>query len=186
MTGELNPRFDFDNFKVGVGNELALTASRAVAERPGSVYNPLYIHGGNGVGKTHLLMAIGKFAQQGADSVTVEYLTPDRLAEEFQAVASAGQSDALRNRLADLDMLLIDDVHMVAERTELHAELLRLLPELQATSKQIVLAGLCLPGEITAIDEDLAAMLAGGLVVEINPPDFQTRLDILQERADER
>jgi chromosomal replication initiation ATPase DnaA len=186
MTGELNPRFDFENFKIGVGNELALTASRAVAERPGSVYNPLYIHGGNGLGKTHLLMAIGRSAQQRAEPVTVEYVTPDRLAEEFQAVASAGQSDALRNRLADLDVLLIDDVHMVAERTELHTELLRLLPELQATSKQIVLAGICLPGQIPGLDERIVGILAGGLVVEINPPDFQTRLDILQERAEER
>ena len=186
MTSELNPRSDFDSFKVGAGNELALTAARSVAERPGSVYNPLYIHGSAGLGKTHLLMAIGRYAQQVGEAVSLEYVTPDRLAEEFQAVASAGHSDTLRSRLADLDMLLIDDVHLVAERTEIHAELLRLVPELQAAAKQIVMASRYPPAQIEGLDERMAAMLAGGLVVEINPPDYDTRLAILQARVEER
>jgi len=186
VTSELNPRFDFDSFKVGAGNELALTAARSVAERPGSVYNPLYVHGGAGLGKTHLLMAIGSHAQQASEAMSVEYVTPDRLAEEFQAVAAAGHSDTLRSRLADLDMLLVDDVHLLAERTEIHAELLRLVPELQAAAKQIVIASLYPPAQIEGLDERVAALLAGGLVVEINPPDYETRLAILQARAEER
>ncbi|UCG85965.1 MAG: ATP-binding protein [Gemmatimonadota bacterium] len=186
MTSELNPRFDFDSFKVGAGNELALTAARSVAERPGSVYNPLYIHGSAGLGKTHLLMAIGRYAQQATEAVTVEYVTPDRLAEEFHAVASAGHSDTLRSRLADLDMLLVDDVHLVAARTEIHAELLRLFPEMQAAAKQIVMASLYPPAQIEGLDERVTALLARGLVVEINPPDFETRLAILQARAEGR
>ncbi len=186
MTSELNPRFDFDSFKVGAGNELALTAARSVAERPGSVYNPLFIHGSAGLGKTHLLMAIGRYAQRAGEPVSLEYVTPDRLAEEFQAVASAGHSDTLRSRLADLDMLLIDDVHLVAERTEIHAELLRLVPELQAAAKQIVMASRYPPAQIEGLDERMAAMLAGGLVVEINPPDYDIRLAILKARVEER
>ncbi len=186
MTAELNPRFDFNSFKVGVGNELAVTASRAVAERPGSVYNPLYIHGGEGLGKTHLLTAIARGSQEVAESTRIEYLTPDRLAEAFQATAAAGQGDAFHNRLADVDILLIDDVHLIGQRTEIHAELLRLLPELQQSGKQIVLAGQVLPAQIDGLDERLAAVLASGLVVDINPPDCPTRLAILEDRSTER
>ncbi len=186
MTAELNPRFDFNSFKVGVGNELAVTASRAVAERPGSVYNPLYIHGGEGLGKTHLLTAIARGSQEVAESTRVEYLTPDRLAEAFQATAAAGQGDAFHNRLADVDILLIDDVHLIGQRTEIHAELLRLFPELQQSGKQIVLAGQELPAQIDGLDERLAAVLASGLVVDINPPDCPTRLAILEDRSTER
>jgi len=186
VTAELNPRFDFNSFKVGVGNELAVTASRAVAERPGSVYNPLYIHGGEGLGKTHLLTAIARGSQEVAESTRIEYLTPDRLAEAFQATAAAGQGDAFHNRLADVDILLIDDVHLIGQRTEIHAELLRLLPELQQSGKQIVLAGQVLPAQIDGLDERLAAVLASGLVVDINPPDCPTRLAILEDRSTER
>ena len=186
MTAELNPRFDFNSFKVGVGNELAVTASRAVAERPGSVYNPLYIHGGEGLGKTHLLTAIARGSQEVAESTRIEYLTPDRLAEAFQATAAAGQGDAFHNRLADVDILLIDDVHLIGQRTEIHVELLRLLPELQQSGKQIVLAGQVLPAQIDGLDERLAAVLASGLVVDINPPDCPTRLAILEDRSTER
>ena len=186
MTAELNPRFDFNSFKVGVGNELAVTASRAVAERPGSVYNPLYIHGGEGLGKTHLLTAIARGSQEVAESTRIEYLTPDRLAEAFQATAAAGQGDAFHNRLADVDILLIDDVHLIGQRTEIHAELLRLFPELQQSGKQIVLAGQELPAQIDGLDERLAAVLASGLVVDINPPDCPTRLAILEDRSTER
>lgn len=186
MTSGLDPRFDFDSFRVGAGNELALTAARSVAERPGSVYNPLYIHGSAGLGKTHLLVAIGRQAQHAADPARVEYVTPDRLAEEFHAVASAGYSDTLRSRLADLDMLLLDDVHMVVGRQEIHAELLRLFPDMQAAAKQIVMASLYPPSLIEGLDERLAALFAGGLVVEINPPDYSTRLAILEAKVEER
>ncbi|MHC5066768.1 MAG: DnaA/Hda family protein, partial [Planctomycetota bacterium] len=186
MTTELNPNLDFSSFKVGAGNELAVTASRAVAERPGSVYNPLYIHGGEGLGKTHLLAAIARCAQEVAESTRVEYLTPERLAEAFQATAAAGQADAFRNRLADMDIVLVDDVHLLVQRTEIHAELRRLLSELQQSGKQIVLAGQELPAQIEGLDEGLAEVLASGLVVDINPPDYATRLAILQDRSAER
>ncbi len=186
MTAELNPRFDFETFRVTPGNELLVSAARAVAERLGSAYNPLCIHGGAGLGKTHLLTAIGRLAlARGADP-TVEYLTPDRIAESFHAATSAGQSDAYRNRLADTDLLLIDDVHLVAQRPEIQTELLRLLPMLQAGGKQIVLASLDAPTDIQGVDPRLASLLSSGLVVDINPPNVRTRLSILRDWADER
>ncbi len=186
MTAELNPRYDLDTFRVGEGNELLVSAARAVAERLGSAYNPLYLHGGPGLGKTHLLTAIGRHAESGGTSPSIEYLTPDRIAESFHAATSAGQSDAYRNRLADIDLLLVDDIHLVAQRPEIQTELLRLLPVLQAGGKQIVLAGLDLPTSIEGLDPRLASLLSSGLVVDINPPDHQTRLAILRDRAEER
>lgn len=186
MTADLNPRFDFETFRVTPGNELLVSAARAVAERLGSAYNPLYLHGGAGLGKTHLLTAIGHLAQAGGASPSVEYLTPDRIAESFHAATSAGQSDAYRNRLADMDLLLLDDIHLVAQRPEIQSELLRLLPMLQASSKQIVIASLDSPADVQGLDPRLASLLSSGLVVDINPPDRETRLAILKDRADER
>jgi len=186
VTAELNPRFDFETFRVAPGNELLVSAARAVAQRLGSAYNPLCLHGGAGLGKTHLLTAIGRLAQAGGASPSVEYLTPERLAESFHAATSAGQSDAYRNRLADMDLVLIDDVHLVAQRPEIQSELLRLLPMLQAGGKQIVLASLDPPTDIQGLDPRLTSLLSSGLVVDINPPDRQTRLAILQDRAEER
>jgi len=186
VTADLNPRFDFETFRVTPGNELLVSAARAVAERLGSAYNPLYLHGGAGLGKTHLLTAIGHLAQAGGASPSVEYLTPDRIAESFHAATSAGQSDAYRNRLADMDLLLLDDIHLVAQRPEIQSELLRLLPMLQASSKQIVIASLDPPTDVQGLDPRLASLLSSGLVVDINPPDRETRLAILKDRADER
>jgi chromosomal replication initiation ATPase DnaA len=186
VTAELNPRFDFETFRIAPGNELLVSAGRAVAQRLGSAYNPLCLHGGAGLGKTHLLTAIGRLAQAGGASPSVEYLTPERLAESFHAATSAGQSDAYRNRLADMDLVLIDDIHLVAQRPEIQSELLRLLPMLQAGGKQIVLASLDPPTDIQGLDPRLISLLSSGLVVDINPPDRQTRLAILQDRAEER
>lgn len=186
MTAELNPRFDFETFRIAPGNELLVSAGRAVAQRLGNAYNPLCLHGGAGLGKTHLLTAIGRLAQAGGASPSVEYLTPERLAESFHAATSAGQSDAYRNRLADIDLVLIDDIHLVAQRPEIQSELLRLLPMLQAGGKQIVLASLDPPTDIQGLDPRLISLLSSGLVVDINPPDRQTRLAILQDRAEER
>jgi chromosomal replication initiation ATPase DnaA len=186
VTADLNPRFDIDTFRVAPGNELLVSAARAVAERLGSAYNPLCVNGGAGLGKTHLLTAIGHLAQAGGASPSVEYLTPDRIAESFHAATSAGQSDAYRNRLADMDLLLLDDIHLVAQRPEIQSELLRLLPMLQASGKQIVIASLYSPADIQGLDPRLASLLSSGLVVDVNPPDRNTRLAILKDRAEER
>src|SRR6058998_3507850 len=116
MTSSLNPRFTFETFVVGAANRLAVTAGRTVAENPGSAYNPLFIYSGSGLGKTHVLMAIGHAAKQVATKLNVEYLTLDEYVEAFHAAIAAGQGDAFRRRLERLDVLVEREVFDVELR----------------------------------------------------------------------
>ncbi|HMJ58453.1 MAG TPA: DnaA/Hda family protein, partial [Gemmatimonadales bacterium] len=139
MTSTLNPKFTFETFVVGAANRLAVTAGRTVAENPGSAYNPLFIYSGSGLGKTHLLMAIGHSAKQLAPQLNIEYLTLDEYVEAFHAAIAAGQGDAFRRRFQNVDALLVDDVQFLTNRKEMQAELLRLTEALQQAGPQIVL-----------------------------------------------
>ncbi len=183
---ELNQLFRFDSFLVGAGNRLAVTAARTVAQTPGTAYNPLFIYSATGLGKTHLLMAIGQQAKEISPNAAVEYLTLEEFVEAFHAAVAAGQSDAFRNRFVNVDVLLIDDVQFLTHRREMQAELLRLIGQLQATDKQIVLSSDRPPSEIEGLDERLVSGFAGGLIVDMSRPDFETRLAILRRRAEER
>ena len=140
MTSALNPRFSFETFVVGAANRLAVTAGRTVAENPGSAYNPLFIYSGSGLGKTHVLMAIGHAAKTIAAQLNIEYLTLDEYVEAFHAAIAAGQGDAFRRRFQNVDVLLVDDVQFLTNRKEMQAELLRLTEALQQSGHQIVLA----------------------------------------------
>jgi chromosomal replication initiation ATPase DnaA len=186
MTTALNPRFAFDTFVVGAANRLAVTAGRTVAENPGSAYNPLYVYSGSGLGKTHLMMAIGQAAKKLAPGLNVEYLTLDEFVEAFHAAVAAGQGDAFRRRFQNVDVLLVDDVQFLTNRKEMQAELLRLTEALQGAGHQIVLASDCAPAEIADLDERLISRFSGGLVVDIAPPDYETRVAILRRKAEER
>ena len=186
MTGELNPRFSFETLVVGAGNRLAVTAARTVAESPGTAYNPLFIYGPTGLGKTHLLMAIGQRAGELASQLSVEYVTLDEFVEAYHAAVAAGQSDALRSRFDRVDVMLVDDVQFLTHRREMQAELLRLVGQLQSAGKQIVLTSDCPPSEIENLDERLLSRFDGGLVVDIGAPDLETRIAILNRRSEER
>lgn len=182
----LNPHASFASFVVGSGNRLAATAARAVAEAPGAAYNPLFIYARPGLGKTHLLMAIGHEARQFDASRTVEYVTVDDFVEAYHAALGAGQADAYRRRFTEADLVLLDDAQLLADRRELQSELLRLIDVLAAADRQIVLAGDRPPEEIQQLDERLIRRFAGGLVIDIAAPDYETRLAILSRRAAER
>jgi chromosomal replication initiator protein DnaA len=182
----LNPRHRFDAYVVGSANRLAVTAARAVAESPGSVYNPLFIYAGTGLGKTHLLMAIGHHALSVNPQLSVEYLTLDEFIESFHAAIAAGQGEAYRRRYADVGLLLVDDVQFLTHRREMQAELLRLTNTMLGSGRQIVLSSDRPPSEIEALDERLIQRFAGGLVVDIAAPDYETRVAILNRQADER
>ena len=186
MTTVLNPKFTFDTFVVGAANRLAVTAARTVAESPGSAYNPLFIYSGSGLGKTHLLMAIGANAKRLAPALNVEYLTLDEYVEAFHAAIAAGQGDAFRRRFQTVDVLLVDDVQFLANRREMQTELLRLSEALQIAGRQIVLTSDRPPAEIEALDERLISRFSGGLVVDIGAPDYETRVAILRRKAEER
>lgn len=186
MTAALNPKYSFDTFVVGSANRLAVTAARTVAENPGSAYNPLFIYSSSGLGKTHLLMAIGHSAKTLAPGLNIEYLTLDEFVEAFHAAIAAGQGDAFRRRFQNVDVLLVDDVQFLANRKEMQAELLRLTEALQTASHQIVLTSDRPPAEIADLDQRLISRFSGGLVVDIGVPDYETRVAILRRKAEER
>ena len=186
MTTALNPRLSFETCVVGAANRLAVTAGHAVAESPGTVYNPLFVYSGSGLGKTHLLMAIGQSAKRLFPNLNIEYLTLDDYVEAFHAAVAAGQGDAFRRRFQNVDVLLIDDVQFLADRKEMQAELLRLIEALQAGGHQIVLTSDRPPAEIADLDERLISRFSGGLVVDIGVPDYETRVAILRRKSEER
>ena len=175
----LNPHASFASFVVGSGNRLAATAAKAVAESPGSTYNPLFIYARPGLGKTHLLMAIGNEASQLDGARRIEYATVDEFVEAYQAALAAGQADAYRRRFTEADVVLLDDAQLLAD-------LLRVIDILAAADRQMVLAGDRPPEEIQQLDERLMRRFAGGLVIDIAEPDYETRLAILSRRTGER
>jgi chromosomal replication initiator protein len=183
---DLNPRFRFEGFVIGASNRLAATAARTVAESPGAAYNPLLVYSKSGLGKTHLLQAIGFLALERQSGVRVEYLTLEEFVERFHASVAAGQLEAFRRSAQETDLLLLDDVQFLEEHHEMQAELLRLTEALQAAGRQIVLTCDRPPAEIGELDERLVTRISGGLLVDISPPDFETRLAILQRKAEER
>jgi chromosomal replication initiation ATPase DnaA len=183
---DLNPRLRFETFIVGAGNRLATSAARAVAESPGSVYNPLFIYAKSGLGKTHLLQAIGFEAQAQQPALRVQYVTLEEFVEQYHAAVAAGQSDAFRRGAQEVDVFLLDDVQFLADRREMQSELLRLSEALQARGRQLVLTSDCPPAEIRDLDDRLITRLSGGLLVDVAPPDFETRLAILRRKAEER
>lgn len=186
MSTGLNPRLTFETLVVGATNRLAVTAARAAAEQPGSVYNPLLVYAPPGLGKTHLLTAIGHLALSRRPGAVVDYLTMDEFVEEYHAAVAGGRGDAWRQRFLATDVLLLDDVQFLAGRRELQAELLRLVDALQRESRQIVLASDRPPAEIEQLDERLMRRFGGGLIADIVSPDFETRVAILRRSADER
>ena len=179
-------RYRFDTFIVGAANRLAVGAARAVAEGPGSVYNPLFVYGPSGLGKTHQLAAVGTHARQLNPELEVEYVALDDFVEQFHAAVSGGEMENFRRRWAGVDVLLVDDVQFLTGRRELQSELLRLFNALQGSGKQVVLASDRPPHEIADVDERLVSRLTGGLTVDIGAPDYETRLAILRAACAER
>ena len=186
MTSALHPQFRFETLVVGAANRLAATAARAVAEAPGSVYNPLFVYARPGLGKTHLLMAIAHAAVAIDPRLVVEYLTLDAFLESFTTAVASGQGDAYRRRFADVGLLLLDDVQFLSQRREMQAELIRLIDTVQSAGRQIVLTSDRPPAEIEGLDERLIRRFAGGLVIDILAPDYETRVAILRRRAEDR
>jgi chromosomal replication initiation ATPase DnaA len=183
---DLHPRFQFDAFVVGASNRLAATAARAVAEAIGTVYNPLFLYGPSGLGKTHLLQAIGHEALRQQPNARVQYVTLEEFVDQYHAAVAAGQSDGFRSSAQETDVFLLDDVQFLADQREMQAELLRLAEALQGVDHQLVLTSDRPPGEIRDLDARLITRLSGGLLVDLAPPDIETRLAILRRKTEER
>jgi chromosomal replication initiation ATPase DnaA len=182
----LDVRSRFDTFVVGAANRLAVSAARAVAQSPGAAYNPLFIYAASGLGKTHLLSAIGQLAKQLQPDLRVEYVTTDELVERLHQAVTRGETEAFRQQLGELDILLLDDVQFLTGRQETQSELLRLFNVLQRSGKQIVLTSDRPPAEIADLDDRLMTRFSGGLLVDMGAPDYETRVAILRRRCDER
>lgn len=179
----INPDYSFEHFIVGSGNRLAHAATVAVAGNPGRAYNPLFIHGGVGLGKTHLLQAICiKIKEQNPDAV-ICYLSCEGFVTQFIEAVSSGQMSNFRHRFRDVDMLIIDDIHFLSKGDRTQEEFFHTFNSLYQAQKQIVLSSDAAPEEIPNLEERLVSRFKWGLVAKMDPPDYETRVAILKNKA---
>ena len=179
-------RARFENYVVGSANRLAVAAAHAVADAPGAAYNPLFIYSGSGLGKTHLMGAIGNQALARNPELGVEYVPLEDFVEQLHAAIAGGEMERFKQRYGRVDVLLVDDMQFLTGRRETQSELLRLLNTLQGSGRQIVMTSDRPPAEIADVDERLISRMSGGLIVDIGAPDFETRVAILRAKCEER
>lgn len=183
---ELDPRFTFESFVIGAANRLAAAAARRVAESPGVSYNPLFIYSASGLGKTHLVMAIGNHAERLDPALEVVYSTLEHFMDDVMTAIEAGERDAFRERLGGTGLLLLDDVQFLAGRHRTQEELLKVWDIVTAKGGQVVLTSDRPPQEIDGLDDRLLSRFSGGLIVDIGVPDYETRVAIARRKAEER
>jgi chromosomal replication initiator protein len=183
---KLDQRLRFDSFVTGSSNRLAVAAAKAVADAPGVLYNPLFVYGASGLGKTHLMHAIGHAAMDKQPSLGVEYVALDDYMEEFSQAMQGGRLDPFKRRYESAGILLLDDVQFLTGRAEVQGELLRLFNVLQGRGTQIVMTSDRPPDEIADVADRLLTRLTGGLIVDVGIPDYETRVAILQKLQAER
>lgn len=179
----LNPRFSFENFVVGRSNELAHAACQAVAKDPGFVYNPLFIYGGVGLGKTHLMQAIGLALRQRNPKARVQYVGSETFMNEMIEAIRAGTTMEFRERYRSLDLLLIDDIQFLSGRGRTEEEFFHTFNILYDANKQVVVNCDRPPSDLVTLEERLTSRFQCGLVADIHPPDFETRVAILRQRS---
>ncbi len=179
-----NPKYTFDSFVVGSSNQLAYAAALGIAENPGHSYNPLFIHASPGLGKTHLLQAIGNLAQ--ANNLKVLYVNAEQYTNELMAALREKKTEDFRNKYRSADMLLVDDIQFFSGKEQTGESFFHTFNELHNSSHQIALTSDHSPKDIPLLPERLRSRLEGGLVTNIQPPDFETRLVILQAKAKEK
>lgn len=176
----------FHTFVVGASNRLAVSAARAVADAPGQAYNPLFIYGGSGLGKTHLVAAIAHRARETQPALRVRFSTGEEVAQQLHLAIAAGQPQQFLEEFGAVDLLILDDVQFLTGQKETQSELLRLLNVLLVRGQQLVLTSDRQPSDIPDVDQRLLSRLSGGLVVDVGPPDFEMRLAILRNVAGDR
>ena len=185
----VNSKFTFDNFVVGASNEFIFAAAKAVAENPGDAYNPLFIYGGTGLGKTHILMAIANYLRVHKPTLNVLYATCEQFTNQLVESISKGKAlktEEFRRRYRNVDVLLIDDVQFLAQKQATQSEFFHTFNELVMQNKQIVLTCDRPPQEIEVLEDRLKTRFEGGLIGDVQPPDLETKIAILKRKSEEQ
>ncbi len=180
--GGLNPQYTFETFVVGQNNELANAASTAVAKQPGTQYNPLFIYGGVGLGKTHLMHAVGNKVLQSNPNLKILYVTSEKFTNDYVAALGQKRMDSFKALYRSVDMLLVDDIQFIAGKEQTQEVFFHTFNELRDKGKQIILTADRLPKDIPAIEQRLVSRFEWGMVADISAPNLETRIAILQTK----